>query len=67
MWHKEKRINDGNTMRHPTNSSVWKEFDQMYPNFARDPRNVRFLASDGFTPFSDISKPYSVWPVVVFP
>ncbi|KAM1282021.1 hypothetical protein ACFX2H_022433 [Malus domestica] len=39
-WHKEKRINDGNTIRHPADSSAWKEFDQMYPNFARDPRNV---------------------------
>ncbi|CAN6586409.1 unnamed protein product [Malus baccata var. baccata] len=67
-WHKEKRINDGNTMRHPVDSSAWKEFDQMYPNFARDPRNVRLgLASDRFTPYSDISTPYSMWPVVVFP
>ncbi|CAN6719181.1 unnamed protein product [Malus baccata var. baccata] len=50
-WHKEKRINDGNTMRHPVDSSAWKKFDQI----------------DRFTPYSDISTPYSMWPVVVFP
>ncbi|CAN6677699.1 unnamed protein product [Malus baccata var. baccata] len=50
-WHKEKRINDGNTIRHPADSSASKEFDHI----------------DGVTPYSDISKPYSMWPVVVFP
>lgn len=67
-WHKEKKINDGNTRRHLADSSSWKEFDQMYPNFARDPRNVRLgLMSGRFTPYSDISKPYSIWSIVVFP
>ncbi|XP_050121430.1 uncharacterized protein LOC126599134 [Malus sylvestris] len=67
-WHKEKRVNDPNTMRHPADSITWKEFDQMYPDFIQDPRNVRLgLAGDGFTLFSNISKPYSMWPVVIFP
>ncbi|KAM1523267.1 hypothetical protein ACFX10_013309 [Malus domestica] len=67
-WHKDKRVNDVNTMRHPADSIAWKEFDKIYPDFARDPRNVRLgLATDGFNPFSDMSKPYSMWPVVLFP
>ncbi|XP_048437106.1 uncharacterized protein LOC125475779 [Pyrus x bretschneideri] len=67
-WHKDKRVNDVNTMRHPADSIAWKKFDKIYPDFARDPRNVRLgLATDGFNPFSDMSKPYSMWLVVLFP
>ncbi|XP_019267397.1 PREDICTED: uncharacterized protein LOC109244716 [Nicotiana attenuata] len=45
-----------------------KIFDEKYPNFALDPRNVRFgLASDGFNPFGSMSNAYSMWPVILIP
>ncbi|XP_008226957.1 PREDICTED: uncharacterized protein LOC103326503 [Prunus mume] len=67
-WHKDKRLNDENKMRHPADSIAWKEFDKMYLNFAQDPRNVRLgLATDGFNPFGNMSTSYSMWPVVLFP
>ncbi|KAF5458750.1 hypothetical protein F2P56_022757 [Juglans regia] len=65
-WHATKRVNDSNLMRHPADSKTWKEFDMQYPHFALDPRNVRIgLASDGFNPFNNIAKPYSIWPVIL--
>ena len=67
-WHKEKRVDDGNTMRHPADSEAWKHFDKLYPDFAHDPRNVRFgLATDGFNPFGTMTSTYSIWPVFVVP
>ncbi|KAD3066352.1 hypothetical protein E3N88_34232 [Mikania micrantha] len=39
-------------MHHPVDGKPWKEFDKKYPNFAKEPRNVRLgLAADGFNPF----------------
>ncbi|XP_042979992.1 uncharacterized protein LOC122310182 [Carya illinoinensis] len=65
-WHSTERVNDYNVMRHPADSKVWKDFDVQYPQFASDPRNVRIgLASDGFNPFNNIAKPYSIWPVIL--
>jgi hypothetical protein len=67
-WHKDKREDDGNTLRHPADSIVWKEFDKEYDWFASDPRNVRLgLASDGFNPFGNMSTTYSIWPVILTP
>ncbi|XP_042941123.1 uncharacterized protein LOC122275881 [Carya illinoinensis] len=67
-WHKEGRIDDSNCMRHPADSKVWKDFDRKYDWFAKDSRNVRLgLASDGFNPFNNMSKPYSIWPVILLP
>ncbi|GKF37862.1 hypothetical protein Tco_0114620 [Tanacetum coccineum] len=38
----------------------------MYPNFAKEPRNVRLgLAADGFNPFGNLSQAYSMWPVIL--
>ncbi|XP_042962607.1 uncharacterized protein LOC122296877 [Carya illinoinensis] len=55
-------------MRHPADSEAWKTFDQANPRFARDARNVRLgLASDGFNPFNNLAKPYSIWPVILVP
>ncbi|XP_042950023.1 uncharacterized protein LOC122282129 [Carya illinoinensis] len=65
-WHVEERVDDPNFMRHPADSTVWKDFDNKHPWFAQDPRNVRLgLASDGFNPFNNMSKPYSIWPVLL--
>ena len=66
-WHFENKRNDG-VMTHPSHGEAWKHFDQTYPDFAADPRNVRLgLCADGFTPNNQFSKPYSCWPVVVTP
>ncbi|GJZ96521.1 putative transposon, En/Spm-like, transposase-associated domain protein [Tanacetum coccineum] len=54
-WHDEGRTKDG-CLRHPADSPAWKTFDFKYPDFAKEPRNVRLgLASDGFNPFGNMS------------
>ncbi|XP_024028761.1 uncharacterized protein LOC112093797 [Morus notabilis] len=65
-WHKEQRFETERVIRHPTDAEVWKEFDKQYPDFADELCNVRLgLASDGFTPFGDMTNPYSMWPVLL--
>nr|GFA44110.1 hypothetical protein [Tanacetum cinerariifolium] len=45
------------------NEIAWKNFDTKYPNFAKEPRNVRLrLAANGFNPFDNLSQAYSMWP-----
>ncbi|GJX36741.1 uncharacterized protein Tco_0248298, partial [Tanacetum coccineum] len=67
-WHKEKRINDDNILRHPADSEAWKHLDKVDPSFANDPRSVRLgLATDGFNPFSNLSSLHSTWPVFLVP
>ncbi|BBH02368.1 hypothetical protein Prudu_012908 [Prunus dulcis] len=47
---------------------TWKEFDRTFPEFAADPRNVRFgLATDGFNPYGILNQHHSTWPIFVFP
>ncbi|XP_041003890.1 uncharacterized protein LOC121249241 [Juglans microcarpa x Juglans regia] len=66
--HVEERLDDPNFMRYPVDSRVWKDFDNKYDWFAQDPRNVRLgRASDGFNPFNNMSKPDSIWPVLLVP
>ncbi|KAL5538432.1 hypothetical protein UlMin_042939 [Ulmus minor] len=67
-WHKEKRVADEGVLRHPADGFAWKDFDEQYPEFASDSRNVRLgLASDGFNPFGNMSTQYSIWHVIVMP
>ncbi|XP_049385806.1 uncharacterized protein LOC125849897 [Solanum stenotomum] len=64
-WHKEENIDDG-VLRHPSDSIEWKSFDEHYPSFSSELRNVRLgLASDGFQPFGNMSSNHSIWPVVL--
>ncbi|GJZ50762.1 hypothetical protein Tco_0605277 [Tanacetum coccineum] len=45
---------------------VFEELDTKYPDFAKEPRNVRLgLAADGFNPFGNLSQAYSMWPVIL--
>ena len=55
--------------RHPSNGEVWKHFDQLHPEFAVEPCNIRLgLCFDGFNPYTQaLAKPYSCWPVIVTP
>ncbi|KAH7850929.1 hypothetical protein Vadar_004698 [Vaccinium darrowii] len=58
-WHKDKRVDD---------RQEWKDFDERFPDFAADPRNVRLgMAIDGFNPFGNMSTSYSMWPVFMVP
>ncbi|XP_027120615.1 uncharacterized protein [Coffea arabica] len=67
-WHKERRVDNENMMRHPADSLVWKNFDRNHKSFAENPRNVRLgLASDGFNPIGTMSNSYSIWPVILVP
>ena len=66
-WHKEGRI-ESDMLRHPADSLTWKTFDERYEDFASDSRSVRLgLSSDGFQPFANAKKSYSVWPVILVP
>ncbi|WMV09922.1 hypothetical protein MTR67_003307 [Solanum verrucosum] len=61
-WHREYRRPSG-VLSHPFDGETWKHFDNVYPDFASEPRNVRLgLCSDGCTPFSNNASPYSCWP-----
>jgi len=66
-WHHSNKI--PGVLRHPCDGEAWKHFDEVYPDFAADPRNVRLgLFSDGFTSYIQAStKPYSCWPIIVTP
>lgn len=67
-WHKNQCVIQHGILSHPPDSEVWTKFDQEHAWFAEDPRNVRLgLASDGFNPFNNLAKPYSVWPVILVP
>ena len=62
-WHVDGHMT-GEMMRHPMDSLAWKNFDEVHPSFALEPRNVRLgLASDGFNPFGNMSISYSMWQI----
>ncbi|KAH7835951.1 hypothetical protein Vadar_031397 [Vaccinium darrowii] len=64
-WHAENPAPTG-TSAHPVDSGLWKHFDNLYPDFAKDPHNVRLgLASDGFNPYRTMNISHSTWPVVM--
>ncbi|XP_042952181.1 uncharacterized protein LOC122289264 [Carya illinoinensis] len=67
-WHKDQRPIDDISLRHPADSECWQKFDEHHCWFATDPRNVRLgLACDSFTPFNNLAKPHSIWPVILIP
>ncbi|XP_023772644.2 uncharacterized protein LOC111921298 [Lactuca sativa] len=64
-WHNIGRSIDG-MMYHPVDGKSWQDFDQRYPEFAKEPRNVRLgLAADGFNPFGNFNSTYSTWPIIL--
>ncbi|RLM61630.1 uncharacterized protein C2845_PM14G07560 [Panicum miliaceum] len=67
-WHKDKRVQVQNEMRHPADGEAWKDFDNTYECFADDPRSLRLaIATDGFNPFGQMTNSYSIWPVIAVP
>ena len=65
-WHANNRIEDGH-MRHPADSPSWRNIDHRWPEFGREPRNLRLaLAADGINPHNNgLTNRYSCWPVVL--
>ncbi|GKB47528.1 putative reverse transcriptase domain, aspartic peptidase domain protein [Tanacetum coccineum] len=64
-WHATGKCTEPDKMQHSINDRAWKNFDTKYPNFTKEPRNVRLgLAADGFNPFGNLSQAYSMWPVL---
>lgn len=63
---KGKKWHEDGVLRHPTDSEVWKDFDNRYLWFAHDDRNVRLgLATNGLNPFGSMSNNYSMWSLLV--
>nr|GEX59970.1 hypothetical protein [Tanacetum cinerariifolium] len=66
IWHATGKCTEPGKMQHPADGRAWKKFDIMYPDFVKEPRNVRLrLAADGFNPFGNLSQAYSMWPVIL--
>ena len=64
-WHENGRISNG-IVRHSADCSQWKKIDGLYPNFGKEPRNLRLgLASDGMNPYGTLSTQHSSWPVLL--
>lgn len=64
-WYHEKKSKDG-LVWHAPNSKTWAHIDTKWPNFVKDPRNLRLrLALDGVNPFGTQSTTWSTWPVII--
>ncbi|XP_031127671.1 uncharacterized protein LOC116029770 [Ipomoea triloba] len=67
-WHVDKRISDGK-LRHPADSPQWKTFDNAFPEFGHESRNLRLgLCTDGINPHGNLSNLKKLWDegVIVF-
>lgn len=64
-WHANKREVDGK-LRHPADSPSWKFVDEKWPEFGKEPRNLRLaLSSDGINSHSSLRSRYSFWPILL--
>ncbi|KAI5324104.1 hypothetical protein L3X38_033177 [Prunus dulcis] len=64
-WHAARKSVNGH-MSHPADSLSWKLVDDKWPEFGKEPRNLRLaLSSDRFNPDSSLSSRYSFWPVIL--
>ncbi|GJV97855.1 hypothetical protein Tco_1549432 [Tanacetum coccineum] len=41
IWHATGKCTESGKMQHPVDGGAWKKFDMKYPDFAKEPRNVR--------------------------
>ena len=54
-WHADGRNYD-EMLRHPANSSQWKEINHLYPDFSKETRNLWLgLVTDGMNPYGSLS------------
>ncbi|KAK4394199.1 hypothetical protein Sango_1890700 [Sesamum angolense] len=66
-WHDKHQTDEG-SMCHPSDIEVWKHFDHMYPDFSKEPHNIRLrLYTNGFTPHDQYLHTYLYWPVIIIP
>uniref|UniRef100_A0A151UIM5 Transposase n=2 Tax=Cajanus cajan TaxID=3821 RepID=A0A151UIM5_CAJCA len=66
-WHHTHQ-REPSSLSHPSDAEAWRHFDETWPDFAQEPRNVRLgLCADGFAPFDKTGRTYSCWPVIVTP
>ena len=64
-YHWVHRSLDG-MQRMASDSKQWALIDSEYPDFAREPRNIRLgLATDGVNPFSIKRSTWSTWPILL--
>jgi hypothetical protein len=66
-WHAcdDRKKGDGK-LRHPSNGKQWKDFNDMFPEFGEEARNVMVtLSTDGMNPFGDLSSSHSTWLVIL--
>ena len=64
-WHAQEREFDGK-MCHPSDSPSWKLIDYRWPDFGREPRNLRLTTlADGINPHSLLSSRHSCWPIIM--
>ncbi|RID79698.1 hypothetical protein BRARA_A02413, partial [Brassica rapa] len=64
-WHKEHVTPEGE-MHHPSDAIAWKHFNEVYPGFAAESRNIYLcLSTDGFNPIGMSGEAHSLWPVIV--
>ncbi|WVZ53439.1 hypothetical protein U9M48_004382 [Paspalum notatum var. saurae] len=53
-WWFCERTKDDKMLSHPADATQWQTFDELYPEFAKDPRNLRFaFSTDGMNPFGE--------------
>ena len=65
VWHKYHVTQTGK-LTYPSDVEAWRHFDRTFKLFAAEPRNVRLgLCADGFNPYSNAARSYSVWPIVI--
>nr|GFA29891.1 hypothetical protein [Tanacetum cinerariifolium] len=65
-WHATGKCTEPGKIQHPVDGKAWKDFDTKYLDFAEEPRKVRLgLAADGFNPFGNLSRSYSMWPMIL--
>ncbi|KAM3014879.1 hypothetical protein FF2_027527 [Malus domestica] len=66
-WNKDRRVND-DIIRHLADGEAWKEFDQLYPDFALEPWNVRLgFMTNRFSPFGVLYQNHITWPIFTIP
>ncbi|CAM8908371.1 unnamed protein product [Rhodiola kirilowii] len=67
-WHAERVVSDPEYSMHPADGEPWKNFDEEFPEFASEIRNVTLgLGTDGFNPFGASGLSHSTWPIVLIP
>ena len=65
-WHKEHVTPEGE-MHHPSDAIAWKHFNEVYPAFPAESRNIYLCLSTWFNLFGMNGEPHSLWPVIVTP